>query len=94
MRPRVDAAGIYGRPSVAYTDAGGWEMFEAVAMELIHCEVCGQVIGAYEPALAIRGDRTVLIRAREKLRCELQTSGTTAVHKQCNPVREPVRHSG
>jgi hypothetical protein len=62
-------------------------------MEQILCEVCGQIIGVYEPARAIRADGVEVIGARDEFRCELQTPGTVAVHEQCRRAPESVRQT-
>ena len=62
-------------------------------MEPIHCEVCGQPIGAFEPSRAIRADGTEFIGPRESLRSELRSPGTVVVHEGCYRGPEPVRHA-
>lgn len=47
-------------------------------MDWIYCEHCGQIIGAYEPARAIRADGTSLQGPTLELRSELKTPGTVA----------------
>ena len=62
-------------------------------MDWIYCEHCGQIIGAYEPARAIRADRTSLQGPTLELRSELKTPGTVAVHERCYRVLETPRQS-
>jgi len=66
---------------------------EAVRVEQIHCEACGQTIGVFERARAIRADGTEFMGPREELRYELQTPGAVAVHEQCHCAPETVRHT-
>jgi hypothetical protein len=62
-------------------------------MEPIHCEVCGESVGVYEPSRAIRADGTEFIGPRELLRSELGFPGAVAVHERCYRGPEPVRHT-
>lgn len=64
--------------------AGPGVRLQAERVERLCCASCGDVIGAYEPMLAILPDGSERKGSRLTLRSELEHPNSVALHERCH----------